>query len=178
MGRAAVAIAVVVIALGGVTTVAADRQEMGPPSHPATVQEKLMETQGAGPTDGGEEAAVPAAAGRRVLDGVPGFRYIQDGLNPFALSLNAGLSYLGEPRAYGDLMADSGACFRMAWNHTGWDEGNMDLSHLEPEPVRRGVQCAGQGLRFYMASTRFHTRSEGRIGRSQSLVRVPRQCTP
>jgi hypothetical protein len=98
-----------------------------------------------GPRDG---AAVPAGSGRRVLDGVPGFRYILDGFNPFALCLGSCLKYLGFPRPYGELVACSGAAFRMAWNHTGWDEGNMDLSRLGPEPFRRGVQCAGYRPRF------------------------------
>ncbi len=99
------------------------------------------ETRGA--ADPREEAPAPTGAGRRVLADVPGFRYIQDGLNPFTLSLGSCLKHLGAPQPYGELLAYSGAAFRMVWNHTGWDEGNMDLSHLGPEAMRRGVQCAG-----------------------------------
>jgi hypothetical protein len=100
------------------------------------------------PKSATEGAIAPASAGRKTLDGVPRFRYIKDGFNPFALCLKSCLTYLDNPRAYGQLVADSGACFRMAWNHTEWDEGNMDLAHLGPEPFRRGLQCAGYRPRF------------------------------
>lgn len=107
-----------------------------------------MVTQATGPEDAGMGAIAPEGAGRKVLAGVPGFRYVQDGFSPFALCLGSCLKFLGTPRPYGELVAYSGAAFRMAWNHTGWDEGNMDLSKLGPEPMRRGVQCAGYRPRF------------------------------
>jgi len=131
-----------VIAVGTVATGVVRAQEPAPPPLAAGKEEPVKATT-TGPKDQGKEATVPASAGRRVLDGVPGFRYVQDGLNPFALCLGSCLTHLGAPQPYGELVAYSGAAFRMAWNHTGWDEGNMDLSHLGPEPMRRGVQCAG-----------------------------------
>ena len=97
----------------------------------------------------GPSPAAPAAAPapRRVL-AVPGFRYIHDGLNPFTLCLKACLTFLGTPRTYGELLGGSGACFRMTWRHTAWDEGNMDLAHLGSAALRRGVQSAGYRPRF------------------------------
>jgi hypothetical protein len=31
----------------------------------------------------------------------------------------------------------------MSWNYTEWDEGNMGLGHLGPEPFRRGLRAVG-----------------------------------
>lgn len=88
----------------------------------------------------------PAAAEaqrRVVLTDVPKVRYIADGMCPFALAVKCLTQFQGKDISYGHILGTSGAAFRMAWNHTGWDEGNMDLSHFGPEPFRRGLQCAG-----------------------------------
>ncbi|MEI7832567.1 MAG: hypothetical protein WCJ56_05160 [bacterium] len=97
-----------------------------------------------------EQMLASADAGKNNILDVPGYRYIQDGFNPFTLALKACLTFLGDARPYDEVLADSGACFRMAWNHTRWDEGNMDLAHLGIEPMRRAVQCAGYNPRFLL----------------------------
>ncbi|MBT5612228.1 MAG: GNAT family N-acetyltransferase [Lentisphaerae bacterium] len=129
-----------------------------------------MAAETAGPKNRREGATVPVKAGRKVLDSVPGFRYIKDGFDPFALCLKSCLTHLGEPRPYGGLVADSGACFRMAWNHTKWDEGNMGLGHLGPEPFRRGMQCAGYRPRFLVRPEWWQRQT------ASDIERVPRSA--
>ena len=87
---------------------------------------------------------------RLILEGVPKVRYIQDGLCPFALCAKACVDFLGTGHTYGHILAASGACFRMSWNHTKWDEGNMDLGRLGPEPFRRGLRAVGLGHEFIL----------------------------
>ena len=85
---------------------------------------------------------------RIVLDGVPKVRYFKDGMCPFALCLKSCMDSLGEQYSYDYILGASGACFRMSWNHTKWDEGNMDLGRLGPEPFRRGLRAVGLEHRF------------------------------
>jgi hypothetical protein len=87
---------------------------------------------------------------RVVLDGVPKVRYLEDGLCPFALCLKSCTDYLGRDCSYNDILAASGACFRMSWNFTEWDEGNMDLGALGPEPFRRALRAVGLKHRFLL----------------------------
>ena len=84
-----------------------------------------------------------ATPGRVVLGDVPKVRYFKDGMCPFALSLKCLTDHIGEDYSYRYILGTSGACFRMTWNHTEWDEGNMDLGRLGPEPFRRGLRAVG-----------------------------------
>ena len=97
-----------------------------------------------------KEAKMPStrADRRLVLDGVPKVRYFKDGMCPFALSLKCLTDYLGEDYSYRYILGTSGACFRMSWNYTMWDEGNMDVGRLRPEPFRRGLKAVGLKHRF------------------------------
>ena len=102
-----------------------------------------------------KEAKMPEARAdehpkRLVLDGVPKVRYLKDGLCPFALCLKACTDYLRGEYSYGYILAASGACFRMSWNFTEWDEGNMDLGRLGPEPFRHGLRAVGLKHRFLL----------------------------
>jgi len=87
---------------------------------------------------------------RLVLDGVPEVRYLTDGLCPFALCLKSCLDYLGEECSYTYTLGMSGACFRVSWNTTEWDEGNMDLGRLGPEPFQHGLRAARLKHRFLL----------------------------
>ena len=87
---------------------------------------------------------------RLVLDGVPKVRYMKDGMCPFALCLKSCVAHLGADVSYTAILGMSGACFRMNWNHTDWDQGNMDLGRLGPEPFRRGLHAVGLKHRFLL----------------------------
>jgi hypothetical protein len=90
---------------------------------------------------------------RLVLDGVPKVRYLKDGLCPFALCLKSCTDYMGDNYPYHYILAASGACFRMSWNFTEWDEGNMDLGALGPEPFRRGLRAVGLKHTFLLKNS-------------------------
>ena len=97
-----------------------------------------------------KNAGADEAPQRMVLDGVPKVRYFRDGMCPFALGLKCLTDFLGEDYFYGYILGASGACFRMAWNHTTWDCGNMDLGRLGPEPFRHGLRAVGLRHRFLL----------------------------
>jgi len=90
---------------------------------------------------------------RVVLEGVPKVRYFKDGICPFALALKSCTDFLGMDHSYNYVLATSGACFRMSWNVTRWDEGNMDVSQLGPEPMRQGLRAVGLKHRFLVRKT-------------------------
>lgn len=87
---------------------------------------------------------------RVVLDGVPKVRYFKDGMCPFALCLKVWTDFLGQDFSYNYILGTSGACFRMTWNFTEWDEGNMDLARLGPEPFRHAFRAVGLEHRFLL----------------------------
>ena len=90
---------------------------------------------------------------RVVLEGVPKVRYFKDGICPLPLAVKSCTDFLGMSHSYNYILATSGACFRMAWNHAEWDEGNMDTSHLGPEPTRQVLRAVGLKHRFLVKKT-------------------------
>lgn len=109
---------------------------------------------------------------RLVLDGVPKVRYFKDGMCPFALSLKCLTDYLDGDYSYGYILGTSGACFRMAWNYTQWDCGNMDLGRLGPEPFRQGLRLSDRPILASRGAG--HAGEWDRIsGRRSSIGNIP-----
>lgn len=99
-----------------------------------------------------EEIPVVDADGRdsAVLYGVPRVSYAgkEHECTPFISSLRACLSFMGQEESYPRLMVGSGAAFRLMWNLTSWDGGNVDILCMRPdatEPLRRALAAAGRG---------------------------------
>ena len=99
------------------------------------------------------EARADQPPPRVVLEGVPKVRYFKDGICPLALAVKSCTDFLKMDHSYTHVLATSGACFRMAWNATRWDEGNMDTSHLGPEPMRQVLRAVGLKHRFLLKRT-------------------------
>ena len=90
--------------------------------------------------------------GSVVLYGVPRVSYFNDPpeLTPFISSLRACLTFSGQSMPYDRLMAASGAAFRLLWNTSCLDGGNVDILAMCPdpyEPVRRAFAAAGRTFR-------------------------------
>ena len=88
---------------------------------------------------------------RRVIEGVPRIGYQAQGskveLCPFPSALKACLESIGQSIAYEELMAASGAAFRLVWSPRCWDGGNVDLMVMasDPlEPYRRAAEATGR----------------------------------
>lgn len=68
-------------------------------------------------------------------------------LTPFVSCLRACLSYMGQEIGYARLMAGSGAAFRLMWNTSFWDGGNVGILNIKEdptEPLRRAFKTAGR----------------------------------
>ena len=69
-----------------------------------------------------------------ILLGVPKVEYGADGITPFPRCLKACADYLGLDVGCDYCMAASGAAFRLTWDSTGWNPGNVDVIHSFDDP--------------------------------------------
>ena len=61
-----------------------------------------------------------------ILYGVPKVAYGSEGCTPFPMCLHSCAKYLGIPVDYTRAMAESGAAFRLTWDTSCWNGGNVD----------------------------------------------------
>ena len=86
-----------------------------------------------------------------ILYGVPKVGYGPDGVTPFPMCVRACDQFLGGETPYPFIMAASGAAFRLAWNTTQWDGGNVDvmLTYDEPEKAfKMGFASIGRDYKI------------------------------
>jgi len=86
----------------------------------------------------------------KILQGVPRVHYgAFGGITPFPVCLKAVLDYLGDAMDYTYAIVASGAAFRLVWDTTEWNGGNVDimLAYNEPEiPFRNGIMALGRNF--------------------------------
>jgi hypothetical protein len=86
---------------------------------------------------------------RAVLEGVEKVGYHVEGryfFTPFAACLRSCMAYLGVDCTYEYILGMSGAAFRLVWNSTMWDGGNVDIVFMAEdmmEPFRRAFEAVG-----------------------------------
>lgn len=86
-----------------------------------------------------------------LLLGVPKVEYTWGECTPFPSCLKACLNYMGQSMGYAHLMAASGAAFRLRWNTTMWDGGNVDITYIYPtmlEAFAKSFAAAGRKWKY------------------------------
>lgn len=86
-----------------------------------------------------------------ILYGVPKVGYGIGGFTPYPMCLKAVANYIGEDMDYDYAMVSCGAAFRLAWNETCWDGGNVDIMLTYEDAIqsyRMGAQALGYGFRL------------------------------
>ena len=86
-----------------------------------------------------------------ILYGVPKVAYGQDGCTPFPMCVHSCARYLGLRVDYTRAMAESGAAFRLVWDTSCWNGGNVDaiLTFDDPAKVFHcGMRAMERELRF------------------------------
>jgi len=86
-----------------------------------------------------------------ILFGVPRVQYSPEGLTPFPACLKACANYIGIDVSYDYVMASSGAAFRLTWDETQWNLGNVDsvFTYDDPERVfRQAIESIGCSFRI------------------------------
>lgn len=69
-----------------------------------------------------------------VLYGVPKVEYGPGGCTPYPMCVRACANYLGQDVPYHFVMAASGAAFRLTWDTTSWNGGNVDVIFTFDDP--------------------------------------------
>ena len=70
-----------------------------------------------------------------ILYGVPQVGYSACGVTPFPMCLKACANYLGQDVSYDYTMAASGSGFRLIWDTTCWNGGNVDVIFTYDHPA-------------------------------------------
>lgn len=86
--------------------------------------------------------------GSVVLYGVPKVHYgAFGGCTPYPISLKAAANYMGIDLDYDDAMVLCGAAFRLVWDTTAWNGGNVDVLLGFDDPAmtfRSGIESLGR----------------------------------
>jgi len=89
----------------------------------------------------------------KILHGVPKVYYgAFGGITPFPICLKAVSDYLGDELDYTFAIVACGGAFRFAWDTTGWNGGNVDISHTfsNAETVyHNGVTALGRDFKMH-----------------------------
>ena len=95
---------------------------------------------------------IESISGSTVLYDVPKVEYgAYHGCTPYPICLKACANYLGQEMDYDAAMAGSGAGFRLTWDKTAWNAGNVDVIFAYDDPVRiyaKGVAFLGRKFNF------------------------------
>ena len=86
-----------------------------------------------------------------VLYGVQKVEFKSEEYTPFPAALRSCLNYMGQDIRYAYLMAATGAAFRLRWNPSCWDDGNVDIMNVFADPEEafvRGFRAAGRSFAF------------------------------
>ncbi len=82
-----------------------------------------------------------------ILYGVSKVEYGVNGCTPYPMCLISCANYLGQDLSIDFSMVSSGAAFRLTWDTTSWNGGNVDVIHTfdNPEDVYKlGVEALGR----------------------------------
>lgn len=74
---------------------------------------------------------------------------------PFCAAMKSCLNYMGQQIDYCDIMAITGAAFRLRWNTRYWDGGNVDIMNIYEdryEAFRRAFKAAGRSFKILKRS--------------------------
>lgn len=86
-----------------------------------------------------------------ILYGVPKVAYGEEGCTPFPMCVLSCAKYLGISADYARIMAESGAAFRLVWDTSCWNGGNVDavLSYDDPDRIFHcGMRAMERSLRI------------------------------
>lgn len=91
-----------------------------------------------------------------VLYGISKVEYGANGCTPYPMCLKSYANYLGQDIGIDFTMVSTGAAFRLTWDTTSWNGGNVDVMHTfdEPEEVYKlGVESLGRDFQILTRAT-------------------------
>lgn len=104
-----------------------------------------------------------------ILYGISKVEYGSNGCTPFPMCVKSCANYLGQDIGIDFSMVASGAAYRLTWDTTSWNGGNVDVIHTfdDPEAIYKlGVEALG---REFQIITRTNTSCDVKFsGRDES----------
>ncbi len=91
-----------------------------------------------------------------VLYGISKVEYGANGCTPYPMCVKSCANYLGQDIGLDFAMVSSGAAFRLTWDTTSWNGGNVDVIHTydDPEEVYRlGIEALGRKSQILSRAT-------------------------
>ncbi len=76
-----------------------------------------------------------------ILQGVPTVGYSTYQWCPFSGSLRSCMEYLGEDYSYEYILGTAGSAYRLQWNSTKWDGGNVGIMHMAEYPIEPFIRA-------------------------------------
>ena len=83
-----------------------------------------------------------------ILEGVPPVSFSTYQWCPFSACLRSCMEFLGEDYSYEYILGTAGSAYRLQWNSTKWDGGNVGIMHMEENPIEpfiRAFKAVGYG---------------------------------
>ncbi len=91
-----------------------------------------------------------------VLYGISKVEYGANGCTPYPMCVKSCANYLGQDIGLDFAMVSTGAAFRLTWDTTSWNGGNVDVIHTydDPEEVYRlGIEALGRRFQILSRAT-------------------------
>ena len=89
--------------------------------------------------------------GSVVLYGVSKVEYGPNGCTPYPMCVKSCANYLGQDVSLDFTMAATGAAFRLTWDTTSWNGGNVDIIHTFDSPeetYKLGIEALGRDFQI------------------------------
>ncbi len=101
-----------------------------------------------------------------ILYGVPKVEYGPGGCTPYPMCVRACANYLGQDVPYHYVMAASGAAFRLTWDTSSWNGGNVDIIFTFDDPLksyRTAMEALGRGFHMIERNGKIQSKKEAFI---------------
>jgi hypothetical protein len=89
----------------------------------------------------GEKSAVSGESDSFILEGVPSVSFSTYQWCPFSACLRSCMEFLGEDYSYGYILGTAGSAYRLQWNSTKWDGGNVGIMHMAENPIEPFIRA-------------------------------------
>ncbi len=76
-----------------------------------------------------------------VLEGVPSVGFNTYQWCPFSGCLRSCMEFLGEDYSYEYILGTAGSAYRLQWNSTMWDGGNVGIMHMAENPIEPFIRA-------------------------------------
>ena len=89
----------------------------------------------------GEKGEVSGKSDSFILEGVSPVGFSTYQWCPFSACLRSCMKFLGEDYSYEYILGTAGSAYRLQWNSTKWDGGNVGIMHMAENPIEPFIRA-------------------------------------